>query len=341
MLIVFGAIWKEMKDYGKKLGLKKTKKDTLCPVYEDEAGKIRLVITGVGGVAAAFAVGWYLGAYGHQKEDVYLNIGSCGGEEGAEGVYRIHGIEDLGDHKTYYPDLRGLYQVPTAKVYTSPEAVDGKMIRRIKEKNPGEVCLFDMEAAGLYQALRKVTGPDRMIFLKAVSDHGMGEEASGSRQIEEAPAQESPQITTAGQQEASESRQIEEAPAQENPQITTAGQQVSMKMQENSDQLVLYTKRIIEHYFRKEVRENSSGEEDLQWKLRQKWEEELSADLCASKTMELQLSQLCRYAYAAGMETELRDIVSDLRSSGELPANNRCGGKRILETLKKSLVPIC
>ena len=114
-----------------------------------------------------------------------------------------------------------------------------------------------------------------------------------------------------------------------------------MKMQENSDQLVLYTKRIIEHYFRKEVRENSSGEEDLQWKLRQKWEEELSADLCASKTMELQLSQLCRYAYAAGMETELRDIVSGLRSSGELPANNRCGGKRILETLKKSLVPIC
>ena len=307
MLIVFGAIWKEIKDYGKKLGLKKTKKDTLCPVYEDEAGKIRLVITGVGGVAAAFAVGWYLGAYGHQKEDVYLNIGSCGGEEGAEGVYRIHGIEDLGDHKTYYPDLRGLYQVPTAKVYTSPEAVDGKMIRRIKEKNPGEVCLFDMEAAGLYQALRKVTGPDRMIFLKAVSDHGM----------------------------------MVEAPAPESPRVKAAGQQVSMKMQENSDQLVLYTKRIIEHYFRKEVRENSSGEEDLQWKLRQKWEEELSADLCASKTMELQLSQLCRYAYAAGMETELRDIVSGLRSSGELPANNRCGGKRILETLKKSLVPIC
>lgn len=307
MLIVFGAIWKEIKDYGKKLGLKKTKKDTLCPVYEDEEGKIRLVITGVGGVAAAFAVGWYLGAYGHQKEDVYLNIGSCGGEEGAEGVYRIHGIEDLGDHKTYYPDLRGLYQVPTAKVYTSPEAVDGKMIRRIKEKNPGEVCLFDMEAAGLYQALRKVTGPDRMIFLKAVSDHGM----------------------------------MLEAPAPESPRVKAAGQQVSMKMQENSDQLVLYTKRIIEHYFRKEVRENSSGEEDLQWKLRQKWEEELSADLCASKTMELQLSQLCRYAYAAGMETELRDIVSGLRSSGELPANNRCGGKRILETLKKSLVPIC
>lgn len=307
MLIVFGAIWKEIKDYGKKLGLKKTKKDTLCPVYEDEAGKIRLVITGVGGVAAAFAVGWYLGAYGHQKEDVYLNIGSCGGEEGAEGVYRIHGIEDLGNHKTYYPDLRGLYQVPTAKVYTSPEAVDGKLIRRIKEKNPGEVCLFDMEAAGLYQALRKVTGPDRMIFLKAVSDHGMKVEA----------------------------------PAPESPRVKAAGQQVSMKMQENSDQLVLYTKRIIEHYFRKEVRENSSGEEDLQWKLRQKWEEELSADLCASKTMELQLSQLCRYAYAAGMETELRNIVSDLRSSGELPANNRCGGKRILETLKKSLVPIC
>ena len=307
MLIVFGAIWKEIKDYGKKLGLKKTKKDTLCPVYEDEAGKIRLVITGVGGVAAAFAVGWYLGAYGHQKEDVYLNIGSCGGEEGAEGVYRIHGIEDLGDHKTYYPDLRGLYQVPTAKVYTSPEAVDGKMIRRIKEKNPGEVCLFDMEAAGLYQALRKVTGPDRMIFLKAVSDHGMKVEA----------------------------------PAPESPRVKAAGKQVSMKMQENSDQLVLYTKRIIEHYFRKEVRENSSGEEDLQWKLRQKWEEELSADLCASKTMELQLSQLCRYAYAAGMETELRDIVSSLRNLGELPANNRCGGKRILETLKKSLVPIC
>lgn len=307
MLIVFGAIWKEIKDYGKKLGLKKTKKDTLCPVYEDEAGKIRLVITGVGGVAAAFAVGWYLGAYGHQKEDVYLNIGSCGGEEGAEGVYRIHGIEDLGNHKTYYPDLRGLYQVPTAKVYTSPEAVDGKMIRRIKEKNPGEVCLFDMEAAGLYQALRKVTGPDRMIFLKVVSDHGM----------------------------------MVEAPVQGSPRVKAAGQQVSMKMQENSDQLVLYTKRIIEHYFRKEVRENSSGEEDLQWKLRQKWEEELSADLFASKTMELQLSQLCRYAYAAGMETELRDIVSGLRSSGELPANNRCGGKRILETLRKSLVPIC
>lgn len=307
MLIVFGAIWKEIKDYGKKLGLKKTKKDTLCPVYEDEAGKIRLVITGVGGVAAAFAVGWYLGAYGHQKEDVYLNIGSCGGEEGAEGVYRIHGIEDLGNHRTYYPDLRGLYQVPTAKVYTSPEAVDGNMIRRIKEKNPGEVCLFDMEAAGLYQALRKVTGPDRMIFLKAVSDHGMKVEP----------------------------------PAPESPRVKAAGQQISMKMQENSDQLVLYTKRIIEHYFRKEVRKNSSGEEDLQWKLRQKWEEELSADLCSSKTMELQLSQLCRYAYAAGMETELHDIVSDLRSSGELPANNRCGGKRILETLKKSLVPIC
>ena len=175
MLVMFGALWQEMKPVVKALEMKKTKKDTLCPVYEDKDGRMRLVLTGVGCEAAGFAAGWYIGTYGYTKEDVYLNIGSCAGGEETSGIYRIHGITDEATKETYYPDLREVGSLPTARVYTCSKIIGQEEARALSEENPGEKSLFDMEAAGLYRSLRKIISPDRMIFLKVVTDHGREE----------------------------------------------------------------------------------------------------------------------------------------------------------------------
>lgn len=300
MLIIFGALWQELKSVAKELQLKKTKKDTLCPVYEDAKGQIRLVITGMGKEAASFGAGWYLGSYGCSGEDIFLNIGSCAGEEDAEGIYRIHGIEDLSDHKTYYPDLRGLSELKTARVYTASSPVGFETIEQIRQKAGGEICLFDMEASGLYQGFRRAVGPDRMIFLKVVTDHGMSE--------------------TNGKPELSG--------------------QVTGEMEGRGAELSEIIKRIIEHGVQREDPLDKEKEGSISPEEFAELEQTLARQLCASATMELQIGQLCRYVASAGMETRFIKAVISMQEAGVLPVSNRRGGKKALETLKNYIVPI-
>ena len=125
---------------------------------------LEIVLTGIGKVNAAFAVGrTFHKGFTRQDlaSDVIINIGTCGSYD-LHGLFLINKITDDASGKDYYPDIlrvKGLPEAPlitVGKVKTDPE--------------PG--CLYDMEASAVYQAGSKLISPDRMIFLKMVSDNG-------------------------------------------------------------------------------------------------------------------------------------------------------------------------
>lgn len=73
-----------------------------------------------------------------------------------------HGAGDPG--KTFYPDI--LYRHP----WKERELVTGM---QPLQRAAAQGVLYDMEAAAVYQAGIRFFSPDRMIFLKVVSDSGV------------------------------------------------------------------------------------------------------------------------------------------------------------------------
>ena len=125
---------------------------------------LEIVLTGIGKVNAAFAVGrtFHSGLTRQDlSDDVVINIGTCGSKD-MHGLFLVNKITDETSGKDYYPDMlrvMGIAEAPLIsvdKVKTDPE--------------PG--YLYDMEASAIYQAASKLISPDRLIFLKMVSDYG-------------------------------------------------------------------------------------------------------------------------------------------------------------------------
>ena len=134
-------------------------------VFSNEDASVRLVISGVG-IAAAVAVAEISTVYPPGKEDFLLNFGTCaGGEAFPIGqVYLCNKLTEKAGGRTFYPDI--LYQHP----FPETELVSvSKVVENVEKENG----LFDMEAAYVYQAGSYYYSPDRMIFVKVVSDHGI------------------------------------------------------------------------------------------------------------------------------------------------------------------------
>lgn len=182
MIYVMMALYQEAHGLIRELELKKNTAYAPFEVFANESAGIRLVVTGVGEIAAAAATAAVCARDGADAADFLVNIGCCaaGGCEPADrdmdsgygaahaaqigDLYVCHKITEQATGKTFYPDI--LYRHP----WKERELVTGM---QPLQRAAAHGALYDMEAAAVYQAGIRFFSPDRMIFLKVVSDSGV------------------------------------------------------------------------------------------------------------------------------------------------------------------------
>ena len=188
MIYVVTALYQEAYGFIRELELKKNTAYAPFEVFDNESAGIRLVVTGVGEIAAAAATAAVCARDGADASDFLINIGCCaaanaGADSGCETVdsgmdsgygaahaaqigdlYVCHKITEQATGKTFYPDI--LYRHP----WKERELVTGM---QPLQRAAAHGALYDMEAAAVYQAGIRFFSPDRMIFLKVVSDSGV------------------------------------------------------------------------------------------------------------------------------------------------------------------------
>ena len=182
MIYVMMALYQEAHGLIRELELKKNTAYAPFEVFDNESAGIRLVVTGVGEIAAAAATAAVCARDGADAADFLVNIGCCaaGGCEPADrdmdsgygaahaaqtgDLYVCHKITEQATGKTFYPDI--LYRHP----WRDREVVTGM---QPLQRAAAHGALYDMEAAAVYQAGIRFFSPDRMLFLKVVSDFGI------------------------------------------------------------------------------------------------------------------------------------------------------------------------
>lgn len=182
MIYVMMALYQEAHGLIRELELKKNTAYAPFEVFDNESAGILLVVTGVGEIAAAAATAAVCARDGADAADFLVNIGCCaaGGCEPADrdmdsgygaahaaqigDLYVCHKITEQETGKTFYPDI--LYRHP----WKERELVTGM---QPLQRAAAHGALYDMEAAAVYQAGIRFFSPDRMIFLKVVSDSGV------------------------------------------------------------------------------------------------------------------------------------------------------------------------
>ena len=182
MIYVVTALYQEAHGLIRELELKKNTAYAPFEVFDNESAGIRLVVTGVGEIAAAAATAAVCARDGADAADFLVNIGCCaaGGCEPADrdmdsgygaahaaqigDLYVCHKITEQETGKTFYPDI--LYRHP----WKERELVTGM---QPMQRAAAQGVLYDMEAAAVYQAGIRFFSPDRMLFLKVVSDFGV------------------------------------------------------------------------------------------------------------------------------------------------------------------------
>ncbi len=184
MIYLFTALYKEAGGLIRRFGLVKNTENTwFQEFYSAECG-IRLAVTGVGEIAAAAVVSAVCARYrtagrAHAPEDDFLvNLGICGGTAGTEGIFLCNKLTEQASGKTFYPDMLYRHNFRECGIVTGMRPWDG-----VPEEGVPERCLYDMEAAAVYQAGLPFFGPHRMAFLKIVSDSGAGEAVTADRVI--------------------------------------------------------------------------------------------------------------------------------------------------------------
>ncbi len=180
MITIFMALYPEARPLIKRMNLQRETGGPSSAIpfeeYVHRERGVRLVLTGVGHVAAAVAVGSICTAYGAEKYDFFFNIGTCAATEPGK-CFLCHQIVDGTTGRTYYPDMLYRHSFSEASVITVPKKVQ-ELTDRQKEdvsaerKLSGGVCCYDMEAAGFYEAASRFAGPHQIACLKVASDTG-------------------------------------------------------------------------------------------------------------------------------------------------------------------------
>jgi hypothetical protein len=136
----------------------------VAPLRHLESDDLKIIQTGIGKVNVAFAVGRIF-PEGHtrsdHRSDVIINIGTCGAKN-LNGLFLINKITDEATDKDYYPDMLRVSGLKEAHLIT---------VDKVKA-DPAPDTLYDMEASAVYMAGSRILSPDRMVFIKVVSDNG-------------------------------------------------------------------------------------------------------------------------------------------------------------------------
>lgn len=165
MIYLFTALYCEAHIFIKRYKLVKNQESTWFQEFCNETAGIRLVITGVGEIAAAAAVSSICSLYQPTPRDLLLNAGICAHTAKNNGIFLCNKITEEATGKTFYPDMLYRHNFCEAALVTKMLPWNGESTSPIEN-------LYDMEAAAIYQAGAHFFGPHQMSFLKIVSDNG-------------------------------------------------------------------------------------------------------------------------------------------------------------------------
>lgn len=298
MILIFCALYPEAEPLIKALELKQYKENRYYKEYRNPQNDIQLFITGTGIVNASLAVGYACGSLQDLDINIHiLNFGSCARISSKiqmpyADMYICNKLVNLDSQRTFYPDMLIQTDIPEATIYTAGKVYtkDTDQDNLINQCSDGfnasnrvirENLLYDMEAAAVYEAGAHFLGPDRMHFLKFVTDEGEG-------------------IITPEFIKVQASRVL--TPLLDYIESLKA----CVQMGDSFDEAIV---------------------EDAKM---------LAGLLHASVTMEAQIMQLFRYAYAANID--YKSVISGLIKEGKLPCKDKRAGLKILNEIKENRI---
>lgn len=167
MTYISCALYVEAASLIKHYSMKKDSSYTTYQVFKGE--DITVIITGAGMVPSAIVLTDYLAHIIPNSNDSFINYGTCASsnEELSTGeVCLIDQITDITTGRTYIPDILLVHGFRESSLITSPIIINTNDVDRC--------CLYDMEAAALYQTAIKHFAAHRIFFIKVVSDYGDG-----------------------------------------------------------------------------------------------------------------------------------------------------------------------
>ncbi len=181
MIYIFTAIYPEAKALISLLDLKKECVNGKYQQYIDDKKHIRLIIMGVGSMAAAISVSHICTKYNINNQDMIIHIGTCGifsTNNYQNNFYICNKIVQAETGKTFYPDILYRHDFLESAILTLPVLYTKDKEKFDKYPNIADCMinvkniLIDMEASGVYQAAIQYVGTERIIILKVVSDNG-------------------------------------------------------------------------------------------------------------------------------------------------------------------------
>ena len=312
MLTIYCALYPEAKEIIRTFQLKKEITRAHFQVFSDEKKTIRLVLTGVGAIAAATAVAELSALFPPKETDLLLNFGTCGAEADVSvgEIFLCNKLTEESSGRTFYPDMLYRHPFGEAELYScvslqTKEQLERRSEERDKPGGKGSFCiqnrhvrLYDQEAAAVYQAGSYFYGPHRMLFLKAVSDHGIRENA--------------------GQPEQSAGCGVE-----------LEKEQLSMALKDAAPKVCAYLS-FLRELDNAGVRENEK-QRACRLQVRQE-ARRLGEQLHCSVVMQKELEQLLWYFRLAGGDDDT--MLEELRAKGSIPARDKKEGKKILDELR-------
>lgn len=202
MIYIVTALYAEAHAFITRFQLKKDISHTHFQVFLNKDANLCLIISGTGSVPVAVALSSICTEFGARQGDFLLNAGVCAQVQNrnipsashcltrpclaehirpAENacpaknthrtgqIFLCSKIIEQATGKTFYPDILYRHKFPEAQIITGAKPYDGGTPMEI---GCTDFCLYDMEAAAVYQAGAYYFAPHQMSFLKIISDDG-------------------------------------------------------------------------------------------------------------------------------------------------------------------------
>ena len=329
MIYIFTAFYAEAKSIIANYNLKMQQKQAAVRFDIFSNDDIRLVITGVGEINAAAAVANVGGAYGIGAEDMIVNIGSCAAFENethtmlndkwtgmGEHIFLINKMTEQSTGRTFYPDMLLKSDMEECEAVTVAKPITEAEIENLSDNTARVSCVYDMEAAAIYQAATLFVGPHCMHFIKVFSDSG--EKIDQSRITEVFAAAND---TICGY--------IDRLIMTKSIYVTDDNYAVDKAINNTNGNIScnINSTAIAEAVNEKNKYHNHRKRYNL---------EQIIADMKCSKVMGDQLGQLIKYCALSGIDYE--SVIKEFYSTGRLPCSSKKAGKVCLEELKSRLL---
>ncbi len=243
-----------------------------------------------------------------QEENKYTGMG--------EHIFLINKITEQSTGRTFYPDMLLKSDMNECEAVTVAKPITEAEIENLPDNTPQVSCVYDMEAAAIYQAASLFVGPHCMHFIKVVSDSG--EKIDQSR-IAEVFAEANDTIcgyidiliTIKGTYGTDDNHVVDKA-------VNNTNGNISCNINSTAMAQMSYE-------------ENKYPYDGKSYVLQQ-----IVTDMKCSKVMGDQLGQLIKYCALSGIDYE--SVIEEFYSTGKLPCSSKKAGKVCLEELKSRLL---